>query len=336
MRTILLAFCFSLSVACFGKDKPLEVTFVDVEGGQATLIVSPSGESILVDTGWPGFGGRDADRIVAAAHAAGLKKIDFVVITHFHDDHVGGSAQLVERIPVGAFVDHGATVEKGANADELGAIYKTALTKSRRLTVKPGDKLPIKGLDVTVLAAGGKFIAHPVAGAGAKNPFCTDAKPHEQDPGENAQSVGILIRLGKFRMIDLGDLTWNKELEIACPANRAGSVDVYLTTHHGLNLSGAPPLVQALAPRVVIMNNGSHKGAHPDSVQTIQNVAGLEDLWQIHYAVESPVNLNAPPDWIANIDEKCEGRGIKLTAEPSGAFTVTNLRNDFTQSYAPR
>jgi beta-lactamase superfamily II metal-dependent hydrolase len=336
MKTFFFALCLSISLNGLATDKPLEVTFVDVEGGQATLIVSPSGESLLVDTGWPGFGSRDADRIVAAARAASLKKIDYVLITHFHTDHVGGAAQLAARFPVGTFIDHGSTVEKGPNADELAAIYKTALARSRRLTLKAGDKVPLRGLDVTVLTASGATIATPVPDAGGPNPSCAEAKRADDDPGENAQSVGILVRHGKFRMIDLADLTWNKELELACPVNRAGRVDVYVTTHHGLNLSGAPALVRALAPRVAIMNNGARKGGHAESVETLLALPDLEDLWALHYAVESPVNLNAPPECVANLKEDCEGFGIQLTAASDGSFSVRNTRNGRTRQYEPR
>jgi beta-lactamase superfamily II metal-dependent hydrolase len=336
MRTILLALCFSLSTTCFGEDKALEVYFIDVEGGQATLIVSPSGESLLVDTGWPGFNGRDADRIVAAARAAGLQKLDYVLITHYHRDHVGGVTQLAERIPVGVYLDHGGSVESGEQANALMAAYNAAVVKARRLGLKPGDKLPIKGLEVTVLTAAGETIAKPVAGEGKPNALCAEAKPQEDDPGENAQSVGILIRHGKFRMINLGDLTWNEELKLACPVNRAGPVDVYLTTHHGGPSSGAPAIVHALRPRVAIMNNGARKGGNPDSIKTVRTSPGLEDMWQIHYAMEAGNESNSQKDFIANLEEQCEGRGIKLSAEPSGAFAVTNLRNGFAKSYAAR
>ncbi|MBI4166446.1 MAG: MBL fold metallo-hydrolase [Acidobacteria bacterium] len=335
MRTILLALCFSLSAACYGKDKPLEVYFVDVEGGQATLLVSPSGESLLVDTGWPGFGGRDADRIVAAVHAAGLKQIDYVLITHFHNDHVGGAAQLVDRIPVGTFIDHGPSVETGENADEMAAIYKSALAKSRHLVLTPGDKVPIKGIDMEVVSAAGKAISSPLAGAGQANPLCADAKRHEDDPSENARSLGTLIRYGKFRMIDLGDLTWNKELELACPVNRIGKVDVYLTTHHGHSYSGPAALVHALAPRVAMMNNGPHKGGDASAWQIIRTSPRPEDIWQIHYSLEGGIENNAPDQFIANLEEKCEGYAVKLTAKPDGSFTFTNTRNGFSKRYNP-
>ena len=225
MRELFLTACLFISATCFGGDKPLEVYFVDVEGVQATLIVSPSGEALLIDTGWPGFGGRDADRIVAAARSDGLRKIDYVLITHFHTDHVGGAAQLAERVPIGTFIDHGPSVEKGQNADELAAIYKTARANSRHLVVKPGDKVPIKGLDVTVLTAAGQAISSPIPGTGKPNALCAASKSQDDDPSENAQSLGIMIRFGNFRMIDLGDLTWNKELELAWPLNRPGETD---------------------------------------------------------------------------------------------------------------
>ena len=333
MRPILLALCLFVASVCFGKDRALEVYFVDVEGGQATLIVSPSGQSLLVDTGWPGFGGRDADRIVASARAAGLKRIDYVLVTHFHTDHVGGAAQLTERIPVGTFIDHGSSVETGENADELAAIYRTAKAKSRHLVLKPGDKVPIKGIDVTVLTAAGRTIASSPAGAGQVNPLCADSKPQDEDLSENAQSIGILIRHGEFSMIDLGDLTWNKELALACPENRAGQVDVYLTTHHGGPSSGAPAIVHALRPRAAIVNNGARKGGDPTSLQTIRTAPGLLDVWQIHYAMNAAAQANAAEDFIANLEEKCEGHAIQLTAGRDGAFTITNTRNGYSKRY---
>lgn len=336
MRSILLTLCFSISTVCFGKEKPLEIYFVDVEGGQATLIVAPSGESMLIDTGYPGFGGRDSGRIVAAARGAGLKKLDYMLITHYHLDHVGGVPEIAGLIPIGTFVDHGPSFETGKDADALFAAYTSAAAKGRRLVVKPGDKVPIKGIDVEVLTAAGDAIRTPLAGAGQPNPLCSDAKPMDEDKSENARSLGTLIRYGKFRMIDLGDLTWNKELELACPVNRIGEVDVYLTTHHGLSNSGPAPLVHALAPRVAIMNNGPRKGGHASAWKIVRTSPGLEDLWQVHYAVEAGKEHNAPEEFIANPEEKCEGKAVKLTAYSDGSFVFTNTRTGFSKQYNPR
>jgi len=309
------------------------VYFIDVEGGQATLFVSPSGESLLVDTGFPGFGGRDADRIVSAAKLAGVKQIDFLVITHYHLDHVGGVPQLAARIPIRTYVDHGPSVESGPQADQLVAAYRSVRDKGEHLLAKPGDLIPIRGIEVQVLTAAGKEISRPLPGAGATNPLCAEAKRKSADPSENAQSVGMLITYGKFRMIDLGDLTWNKELGLACPANKIGTIDVYLSTHHGLDLSGAPPLVHALHPLVAIMDNGAKKGGAPEAWQTMRSSPGLEDIWQLHYALQAGQASNAPEAFIANLEENCKGNWIELTAEPDGQFTVTNGRNGMTKAY---
>ena len=336
MRTFTLLLFFLVSTSGFGQDKNLEITFVDVEGGQATLVVSPSGESLLIDTGWPGFGGRDAERIVAAAHAAGLRRIDYVLITHYHEDHVGGVPQLSERIPIGTFIDHGPSVETDSKTALLVSAYNDAVSKARHLVVKPGDKIPIRGLDIEVVTAGGEAIRSPLAGAGQTNPLCSDPTPKLEDTGENARSIGVLIRYGKFHMIGLGDLTWDKERELACPRNLVGPVSVYLSTAHAHPGFGQAVMVHALAPRVAITNNGSRKGGDPAAWQIVRSSPGLEDLWQLHYATESPVNLNAPNDWIANPEEKCEGHSIQLTAAPDGSFSVKNMRNGFTRHYDPR
>ena len=216
--------------------KTLDFYFVDVEGGQATLVVLPSKQALLVDTGWPGLNMRDATRIAAAAKRAGVKQIDYLVVTHYHSDHVGGVPQLVAKLPVRTFVDHGESVEHGENEDRLYNRYVKARETGQHLQVKPGDKIPMKGLEVTVLTSAGQGIGSPLAGAGQPNPACAATKPLENDASENAQSVGILIQYGNFRMIDLGDLTWNKENELVCPVNKIGTVDLHLTTHHGVNI----------------------------------------------------------------------------------------------------
>ena len=329
----LLTFSLLFSSFTFCEAKTLKVFFIDVEGGQATLVLSPSGESMLVDTGWPGFNGRDAERIMAAARQAGIQRIDYLLVTHYHMDHVGGVPQLAERIPIGTFIDHGADVESGKQADELTAAYNKVRSKGRQMLAKPGEKIPIAGLDVQVVEAAGRAITAPLEGAGQPNPLCADTKPRDEDRSENAQSVGILIRHGKFRMIDLGDLTWNKELELACPVNRLGQVDVYLSTHHGSSLSGPAAIVQALQPRVAIMNNGAHKGGESSAWQIIQSSPGRADTWQLHYAVDAGKSNNTPDDFIANPEEDCRGYAIELRAEEDGSFIVTNTRSGFSKRY---
>jgi competence protein ComEC len=313
--------------------KNLEVYFIDVEGGQATLVVPPGGESMLIDTGWAGFNHRDADRIAAAAKAAGVKKIDYLLITHFHADHVGGVPQLAEKLPIKNFVDHGDQTETGKQAEILYNAYKAYRDKGEHIVVKPGDTIPVKGLDVKVLSAAGEVIAKPLPGAGKPNPECGNFQRHADATDENPKSVGVLMTFGSFRMIDMGDLTWNKEYDLVCPENKIGPVDVYVVSHHGMNMSGSPQWVHALAPKVAIMDNGAKKGGSPEIWQTIHDAPGLQDLWQLHFAVAGGKEHNSSDTVIANVDEVCEGKWIKLTAERDGQFTVENARNKFEKKY---
>ena len=336
MRTIITTVLVFLLCAPARAAQTLQVYFIDVEGGQATLFVPPAGgETMLVDAGWPDAGGRDADRIVSAAKLAGVRQIDYLVVTHYHGDHVGGVPQLADRIPIRTFVDHGPSVEGSMEADQLYSAYLTVRDKANHILAKPGDWIPIQGINVLVLTAAGNEISEPLARPFATNPLCARVKRKASDSSENAQSVGMLITYGNFRMIDLGDLTWDKELGLACPDNKIGTVDVYLSTHHGLNLSGAPPLVHALHPLVAIMNNGAKKGGEPEAWQTIRTSPGLEDIWQLHYALEAGKANNAPEAFIANLEEHCQGNWIRLSAEPDGQFTVTNERNGKTKAYKP-
>jgi competence protein ComEC len=309
------------------KPKPLQIYSIDVEGGQATLIVSPSGQSLLVDTGWPGFDGRDANRIVAAVKAAKVKQIDYVLITHYHRDHVGGVTALADRIKIGTFVDHGPNQEDSDVTREDFAAYEKLLPKAKHLTLKPGDGLPMKGITVRALTAAGDHITEPLPGAGEANPYC-DAEPKPPaDITENQRSLGTLITYGNFRFLDLGDLTKDKELELACPNNLMGKVDLFLVTHHGWNQSNSKAMVWSLHPRVAIMNNGAHKGASPDAWQIVHDSPGLEDLWQLHYAVDGGKDHNVPEGMIANVEGGSDGNYIKATADPDGTFTVMNSRN---------
>jgi beta-lactamase superfamily II metal-dependent hydrolase len=317
--------------------KTLDFYFIDVEGGQSTLIVTPSGQSMLIDTGWPGSNGRDANRIVAAAKGAGLTKIDYLLITHFHVDHVGGVPQLAARIPIGTFIDHGTSVEHGKDEDALFQAYAETRSKGAHIEPNPGDRIPLKGVSVEVISAGGKEILQPVAGGGEKNSLCGSEAKREVDTGENAQSVGTLITFGKFRALDLGDLTWNKEMELVCPVNRVGKVDVYIVSHHGMNLSGSATAVHAFAPRVAIMDNGARKGGTKEAYQVIKSSPGLEDIWQLHHAVAGGGENNAPDQFVANVAEKPDaGAGIKMSVRPDGSYTVTNLGSGFSKEYTVR
>lgn len=324
--------CMLLPSSAFARQKPMQIFAIDVEGGQATLIVSPSGQSLLIDTGSPGD--RDAARIADAAKLAGLKQIDYVVITHYHRDHVGGVPALAERIKIATFVDHGPNQEAASDPQEDFAAYERVAARAQRLTVKPGDEIPIKGITVRVLTAAGNHISGPLPGGGQANPYCASEQQPPVDKTENARSLGTLITYGKFRLIDLGDLTKDKELELACPNNLVGTVDLFIVTHHGIYLSNAKALVWALHPRVAIMNNGAHKGATPEAWQIVHDSPGLQDLWQLHYAVDGGKEHNVAEKLIANPDENADKADyIKVTAEPDGTFTVMNSRNKEKKTY---
>ncbi|MGI8746509.1 MAG: ComEC/Rec2 family competence protein [Bryobacteraceae bacterium] len=333
MRRLPVLALLCLPPALFAA-KPLEIFFIDVEGGQATLIVSPSGQSMLIDTGWRGFNGRDSDRIAKAAKAAKVKQIDYVVITHYHRDHVGGVQQLADRMKIGTFVDHGPNREDSKVTKEDYADYEKVIARGQHLVAKPGDSIPLKGATVQVVTADGEHIQSALAGAGQPNPLCASVQKKETDASENARSLGTVLTFGSFRFVDLGDLTWNKELELVCPNNLIGRVDVYLTSHHGLAQSGDPALVQALHPRVAIMNNGARKGGDPSAWQIVKDSPGLEDIWQLHYSVAGGSEHNVRDSFVANVDEiGDEGSYLKLTAQPDGSFTVYNSRNKFEKSY---
>jgi competence protein ComEC len=339
MRALLLllaAFAAALPADTGAQgDKPLDIQFIDVEGGQATLVVSPSGESLLVDTGYVGFNDRDADRIAAAVKQAGLTRIDYLIVTHYHGDHVGGVPALAARVPIRTFVDHEPTVEQGERPAKLYNDYLAVRAKARHILARPGDTLPIAGVDVRFVSAAGDLITKPLAGAGAPNALCKDFTPKPPDPTENARSVGMVLSFGSFRMLDLGDLTWNKEHDLVCPNNLLGAVDLYLTTHHGLDQSGPAVLVHAVAPRVAIMNNGAKKGGMASAWRIIRDSPGLEDLWQLHYAVDAGADANAAEPFIANRDETT-AHGLRVAAGRDGRFVVTNTRNGMSKIYQPR
>jgi competence protein ComEC len=316
------------------KPKPLQIDFIDVEGGQATLVVTPAHESVLIDTGFAG--GRDADRIVSAAKAAGLKRIDYVLITHFHPDHVGGVADLLQRIPLGTFVDHGNDVEGSDDAHALYKTYEKATEHSKRVHLAPNEGLPLQTVKFQVVTAAGERITDPLPGAGEANPYCPSDVEAKPDESENAQSLGVLITYGKFRFLDLGDLTEKKELDLVCPNNLIGTVTLYLTTHHGLAPDNPKALVWALHPQVAIMNNGAKKGGSPEAWQVVHDSPGLAALWQLHYAVDGGKDHNVADDFIANVDEKSDGHAIKVEAEPDGTFTVVNSRDRLSRRYGAK
>ena len=340
--------------------RTLDVYVIDVEGGNATLFVSPSRESLLIDTGNAGAAAvRDAGRIMDAIKDAGIQKIDHLIITHWHGDHFGGLAELAAKIPIGEFIDHGPNVQPGEAADTfLQKTYAPLIAKTKHTVAKPGDKIAMTGMDVRVVTSAGLTLKAPLPGAGQPNPYCAAFKTGDNN-AEDPQSVGIHVTFGKFRTVHLGDLTKNKEFELMCPNNRLGTVDVLLGLHHGQASSNSEVMVHALHPRVAIMNNGTRKGGEPDVMKTIHSSPGLEDLWQLHFSTLSGQEYTVPGMFIANtIDDQQPamavaptpapppGPGatpapvhngtaywIKLSAQQDGSFTVTNARNGFSKVY---
>jgi competence protein ComEC len=323
-----------------GAKDALRVYFVDVEGGQATLFVTPEHESLLIDTGYPGNDGRDAGRIVAMAKRAGVTKIDNVLITHYHRDHAGGVPQLVERIPVGRFIDHGPSMEPGdvdPNTKLAWDAYEKVMAEKHyeRLTVHPGDVLPIKGMHAEVVSANGFVILKPLNGGGAGKPnaACAKSPMKPVEATENDRSVGLMITFGKLRILDLGDLTWAKERALECPEDKLGKVDVYIASHHGLARSNSPALVYGVAPRVVVIGNGPTKGAEPSAWEIMQKSPRIEAIWQLHTAENNDAAHNVPDERIADLRGNDAAHGLELTARKDGTLAVTNDRTGQTVEY---
>ena len=313
-------------------EKHLLIYSIDVEGGQSTLLVAPSGASLLVDTGWPTADGRDAERIQAVMRDAGITRIDHLLTTHYHHDHVGGLPELVKRVPIGEFIDHGVNREDSQITRDDYAIYLKAIEGKPRRIAHPGDTIDIPGLKIVVVAADGEHIATVPGIKPVPNPYCAAEPKWPVDDSENARSTGILVSYEKFRFIDMADLTKAKEIALVCPANPIGTVDLYLSAHHGLDQSNSRAIVDALHPRVAIMNNGTRKGGSPVAWQTIHDSPGLEDLWQLHTA-EAAGSLNSPDALIANLKGGVDGTYLKVVANSDGGFFVINPRNKSSVAY---
>ena len=318
------------------QTRTLDIYWIDVEGGGATLIVAPNGQSLLVDTGNPAPDDRDAKRIFEVAKMAGLKQIDSLVTTHFHGDHAGGAPALAKMMPIGHFYDHGDSVEtQDQRGKTIWDAYE-ALARGKRTTLKPGDKLPLKGVETIVVSANGQTIANTLKGGGP-NPLCATAEKHPEDKTENQRSVAFILTYGKFKFADFGDLTWDKEMELACPVNKLGTVTLMQATHHGFvnDFSGAPAHVQALKPQVVVVNNGTSKGWQNSAWETVMKSPGLEDTWQIHKAMGDKHDHNVDESHIVNLEsgDKDKGQWLKASISSDGKFTVTNGRSGFSKSY---
>jgi competence protein ComEC len=351
--------------------RTLDMYLIDVEGGNAQLYRLPGGESVLIDSGNGGAAAaRDAARIAAAVKDAGLSGIDHLITTHYHGDHIGALPELAAQVPVREFIDHGPNVQPGPQIDPVLARYAELQAKARHRVVKPDDTLAITDVDWRFVSAGGQVIGRALPGGGQPNPRCQTFTRHEVNPvsgapvgnTEDEQSVGSHITFGRFRMLYLGDFTWNQEFDLACPSNRIGTVDLFIASRHGQPSSNSEALVHALQPRVILMNNGIRKGGQPQAMKILLGSPGLQNLWAIHVSQLGGQDYTVPGLFIANaFDEPATSMPIapmilpaggaaaspppthngaaywiKVSAKRDGGFTVTNSRNGFSKTYAPR
>jgi competence protein ComEC len=350
--------------------KTLDLYLIDVEGGNAQLYRLPSGESVLIDSGNGGPAAvRDAARIMAAVKDAGLQQIDHLITTHFHGDHVGGLPELATTISIRELIDHGPNVQPGPQIDPVLARYAELYSRARHRVVKPDDKLSVQDVEWRIVSAGGRAITKALPGGGQSNPFCATFTRHEVNPvsgapvgnTEDEQSVGSHVTFGKFRLLYLGDFTWNQEFDLVCPANRLGTVDLFVASRHGQPSSNSEALVHAVQPRVILMNNGPRKGGQPQAMKVLLSSPRLENLWAIHFSELGGQEYTVPGLFIANVFDApltampvapmvVSARGaavpaapvhdgtaywIKVSARSDGSFTITNGRNGFTKTYGP-
>ena len=342
MRVLATVFV-ALFALTASASRSFDIFFIDVEGGQATLMVTPAGESMLIDAGYGPRGtraglpavpaGRDAGRILEATREAGIDRIDYLLVTHFHPDHVGGVPEVAANIPIGTFIDYGMPLGSARMTAGGFRNYEPVRRTGRHIVARVGDRLPLKGIEVDIVSADGALLSKSI-GDGETNSACVDLEDHPEDGTENYRSVGAMFRYGAFRFLDLGDLSGNTLTGLACPINLLGRVSVYLIAHHGDYDSNVPALYAALRPRVAIMNNGVTRGGSPDAFRTLHAQTAIEDVWQLHLS-QNEGEENFPEHLIANIDDgTMTSYSIRLTAFEDGSFRIVNARNGFSRTYA--
>jgi len=336
-RIVTAALCGLLFASLLPAAKTLNMWVVDSEGAKSLLLVSPAGQSMLIDTGFPGNNDRDTNRILEACKAAGVTKLDIMVITHYDMDHVNNAPSVASKIPVGLFVDHGpaAVTDRGTTAAVKA--YDELWPKAKHLVVKPGDKIPFEGVDVLVVSAAEQSLKTPLKGAGKPNSACAATQPKtwtrgNEDTSENGNSLALLFTYGKFRMLDMGDLTWNRETQLMCPNNPIGSVDVFMVGNHGNDNASSPALVDGVHPRLIVMDNGARKFGAATVMQTLKAAPGLQALYLMHWSANAP-NDNPADEFIANLQNSPDGKWLKISAGKDAAVAVTNARTGETKSY---
>jgi beta-lactamase superfamily II metal-dependent hydrolase len=339
---VLLAFAGLAAAQPPKPDTPkLEIYWIDTEGNAATLLVTSTGQSLLIDSGSNDAEDRDAKRIFdVATKEAGLKKIDYLLTTHFAPDHEGGAAALAKLIPIEHFLDHGDSVDNQTpEGDKLFSTYRQLVAGKRRI-LKAGERLPLTGAQIDVVASNGAVLDHPLEGAAA-NPLCVKEKAKPADHTEEGRSVGILLTVGKFRYLNLGDLPWERELALACPIDNLGIVTLFDASSHGFDQSksGAPAFVWAIDPQIVVINNAEHKGLNAQAWDTISRIPRVQGIWQQHVSLDQPDKLTAHNTrglMIANTSATVHGFWLKASVSPAGNVSITNSRNGYTEVYAPR
>jgi competence protein ComEC len=334
MRLVALAL---MSAALLFAADTLDIYVVDVEGGKAMIVRNPSGQTMIVDGGMPNA--RDLGRVSASADSLGIKQFDVHLITHYDVDHVGNVPAIFGKYPAKLLVDHGALLPnpKLASINRRAAdSYVAFLPGKKRLSVKPGDRIPFGDVAVSVVISNEDAISRSMPGGGKSNSACPATAPESIRGDDNAASIGTVWQFGKFRMADFGDLLQWAEIKLMCPENPIGAVDVLMVNHHGLDRSNHPAIVHGLQPKVAVVNNGERKGISPDVARTLRSSPGIQDIWQAHYSQTAGRELNAPEEFLANLKaQECQGHWIKVSARRDGSFTVTNSRNSFAKTYKP-
>jgi hypothetical protein len=345
MRTLIKVLFLTcvLEIWCKAQVQPLKIYWVDVKGGGATLIVTPAGESVMIDAG-----GYDVERdgagvYAVATQAAGLREIDYLVVTHWHADHYGGVSELGQLMPIKRFYGNGPLPDSVPDDPKFPVLMPAyrKVAQGRTQILLPGDILPLKQtagappIVVQCLASGGNMIA-PKSGTSQANPVCGKEGDSRPDPTQNAKSIVLKLQYGRFTFADGGDLTWDKEAHLVCPTNLVGTIELFQINHHGLDLSSNPVLLKSISPRVVVVNNGSDKGPEPNCVKTLRSLPSIETVWQMHRNVKEAPGLNTDPKFIANSEVACRAQYIEAQVQASGTFSVQVSQGGTRKEYGPR